>query len=56
MFLSKFVNQAVEIIVPQIKTKVEIVEEEWENIKNTCSNSINKGKKSFFPLFLYIKT
>ena len=55
MFLSKLVNQAVEIIVPQIKTKVGIVEE-WENIKNTHSNSINKGKKSFFFPFLYIKT
>ncbi|CAG8509611.1 27106_t:CDS:2 [Dentiscutata erythropus] len=42
MFLSKVMNNAVEIIVPHIKTKVEKLEEEWKYIQRFYNSSNNK--------------
>lgn len=50
MFLSKVMNNAVEIIVPHIKTKVEKLAEEWKCIQSFYNSSKNKdfSKSKFF--------
>ncbi|CAG8506110.1 25950_t:CDS:2, partial [Gigaspora rosea] len=56
MFLSKVMNNAVEIIVPHIKTKVEKLAEEWKCIQSFYNSSKNKELSNHLEnMIRYIK-